>query len=139
GSFGSAHLYYVVPKVILFRTEHSRRTLVPKVGFVSAPGGSPQNVYRPGGPIALVTNRCVFGFDRTKQRFRLDSVQPGHTVDEVIEHTGFDFDHATEVPQTEPPSAETLRLMRGVVAAELVEVYPQFAAAVFGQPIAQSA
>src|SRR5262249_37935064 len=31
GSFGSAYLYYVVPKVILFRTEHSRRTLVPKV------------------------------------------------------------------------------------------------------------
>jgi glutaconate CoA-transferase subunit B len=40
GSFGSAYLYYVVPKVILFRTEHSRRTLVPKVDFVSAPGTS---------------------------------------------------------------------------------------------------
>ena len=40
GSFGSAYLYYVVPKVILFRVEHSRRTLVPKVDFVSAPGGS---------------------------------------------------------------------------------------------------
>jgi glutaconate CoA-transferase subunit B len=133
GSFGSAHLYYVVPKVILFRTEHSRRTLVPKVGFVSAPGGSPDNVYRPGGPIALVTNRCVFGFDKTRRRFRLGSVHPGHTVDEVIEHTGFDFDRPASVPQTEPPSAETLRLMREVVAPELAEVYPQFAAAVFGQ------
>ena len=40
GSFGSAYLYYVVPKVILFRTEHSRRTLVPKVDFISAPGVS---------------------------------------------------------------------------------------------------
>src|SRR6201999_2368150 len=112
GSFGSAYLYYVVPKVILFRTEHSRRTLVPKVGFVSAPGGSPDNVFRPGGPIALVTNRCVFGFDRTRRRFRLDSVHPGHTVEEVIEHTGFQFDRPAEVPQTEPPSDETLRLMR---------------------------
>ena len=139
GSFGSAHLYYVVPRVILFRTEHSRRTLVRHVGFVSAPGGSPDNVYRPGGPIALVTNRCVFGFDRTKRRFRLDSVHPGHTVDEVIEHTGFDFDRPADVPQTEPPSTETLRLMRGAVAAELAEVYPQFAAAVFGQTIARSA
>ena len=138
GSFGSAHLYYVVPKVILFRTEHSRRTLVPKVNFVSAPGGSPDNVYRPGGPIALVTNRCVFGFDKARRRFRLDSVHPGHTVDEVIEHTGFDFDRPPEVPQTAPPTDETLRLMRGAVAAELAEVYPQFAAAVFGQPIAQS-
>ena len=40
GSFGSAYLYYVVPKVILFRTEHSRRTLVPKVDFISAPGAN---------------------------------------------------------------------------------------------------
>ena len=139
GSFGSAHLYYVVPKVILFRTEHSRRTLVPKVGFVSAPGGSAENVYRPGGPIALVTNRCVFGFDKTRRRFRLDSVHHGHTVDEVVEHTGFAFDRPANVPTTEPPSDETLGLMRGMVAAELAEVYPQFAAAVFGQPIAQSA
>jgi len=139
GSFGSAYLYYVVPKVILFRTEHSRRTLVPKVGFVSAPGGSPDNVYRPGGPIGLVTNRCVFGFDKTRRRFRLDSVHPGHTVEEVIAHTGFDFDRPADVPQTTPPSAETLRLMREVVAPELAEVYPHFAAAVFGQPVARSA
>jgi glutaconate CoA-transferase subunit B len=132
GSFGSAHLYYVVPKVILFRTEHSRRTLVQRVGFVSAPGTSPDDVYRPGGPVALVTNRCVFGFDRARRRFRLDSVHPGHTVDEVVEHTGFAFDRPAEVAQTAPPSAETLRLMRGTVAEELAEVYPQFAAAVFG-------
>src|SRR5262249_15428531 len=40
GSFGSSYLYFVVPKVILFRTEHSKRTLVPKVSYISAPGGS---------------------------------------------------------------------------------------------------
>ena len=44
GSFGSAYLYYVVPKVILFRVEHSRRTLVPKVDFISAPGGSRERI-----------------------------------------------------------------------------------------------
>ena len=60
GSFGSAYLYYVVPKVILFRTEHSRRTLVPKVDFISAPGTSESNVYRTGGPVGLITNRCSF-------------------------------------------------------------------------------
>ena len=38
GSFGSALMYYVVPKVVLFREEHSPRTLVEKVDFVSAPG-----------------------------------------------------------------------------------------------------
>jgi glutaconate CoA-transferase subunit B len=138
GSFGSTHLYYVVPKVILFRTEHSRRTLVPKVAFVSAPGASPENVYRPGGPIALVTNRCVFGFDRARRRFVLESVHPGHTVEEVVAHTGFDFDRRAEVPQTAAPTAETLGIIRGSVAAELAEVYPQFAANVFGTRVAVS-
>lgn len=132
GSFGSAHLYFVVPKVILFRTEHSRRTLVPKVDFVSAPGTSPDNVYRPGGPIALITNRCFFSFDRARGRFRLASVHPGHTVEEVVDNTGFDFDRPEEVPSTPLPSAETLRMMREVVAPQLAEVYPQFAARVFG-------
>ena len=51
GSFGSAYLYYVVPKVILFRLEHTRRTLVEKVDFISAPGASADNVHRPGGPV----------------------------------------------------------------------------------------
>jgi glutaconate CoA-transferase, subunit B len=37
GSFGSAYLYFVVPSVILFREEHSPRTLVERVDFVSAP------------------------------------------------------------------------------------------------------
>jgi glutaconate CoA-transferase, subunit B len=132
GSFGSAYLYCVVPKVILFRTEHSRRTLVPKVDFVSAPGGSPGNVHRTGGPIALVTNRCLFQFDRTRARFRLASVHPGHSVAEVIDNTGFDFDHPADVPTTSAPSADTLHLLRTVVAPMLAEVYPQFAKNVFG-------
>ena len=132
GSFGSAYLYYVVPKVILFRTEHSRRTLVPKVDFISAPGGSAGNVARSGGPVALITNRCLFDFDRERARFRLRSLHPGHSVDEVIEHTGFDFDRPADVPSTPAPSAETLRLMRTVVAPMLAEVYPEFARRVFG-------
>ena len=132
GSFGSGYLYYVVPKVILFRLEHSRRTLVPKVSFISAPGGNDANVHRTGGPVALVTNRCLFSFDRAKKRFRLESVHPGHTVEEVIENTGFDFDRPDVVPETPAPSADTLRLMREVVGPQLAEVYPQFAARVFG-------
>jgi glutaconate CoA-transferase subunit B len=130
GSFGSAHLYYVVPKVILFRTEHSRRTLVPHVDFISAPGASEPNVYRPGGPIALVTNRCLFSF--AGGRFTLASVHPGHTLQEVVENTGFDFERPATVPETPAPTPETLDLMRETVAPQLAEVYPQFAKQVFG-------
>ncbi|HEY7662925.1 MAG TPA: CoA-transferase [Xanthobacteraceae bacterium] len=132
GSFGSAYLYYVVPRVILFRLEHTRRTLVEKVDFVSAPGTSPHHVHRPGGPVALITNRCLFAFDRAQRRFALASVHPGHTLAEVVENTGFAFDRGETASTTPAPSPETLRLLRSVVAPQLAEVYPRFAAEVFG-------
>jgi glutaconate CoA-transferase subunit B len=127
GSYGSPYLYFLVPRVILFRQEHSRRVLVPKVDFISAPGVSAPGLYRPGGPYALVTERCVFSFDRAAARFRLQSTHPGETAASIAEHTGFDFDCPAEVPQTPPPSPETLALIRGEVGADIAEVYPKFA------------
>ena len=129
GSYGSAYLYFVVPRVILFRVEHTPRTLVEKVDFISAPGTSPPAVYRPGGPYALVTGRCVFRFEPVCARFRLASLHPGHGLDEVRAATGFDFDCAGAPPETPAPDAETLALMRGPVGTALAEVYPRFAAA----------
>jgi glutaconate CoA-transferase subunit B len=127
GSFGAAHLYFLVPRVILFREEHSARVLVPKVDFISAPGASPDNLYRPGGPYALVTGLCVFEFDRPRRRFRLASLHPGHTIDEVRANTGFTFDAPKSVPPTAAPDAESLALIRDSVGREIAEVYPQFA------------
>lgn len=133
GSFGSAYLYFVVPRVILFRAEHSRRVLVPRVSFVSAPGRSPPEVYRTGGPAALVTGRCAFAFDRARGRFRLESVHPGHAAAEVRAETGFDYDAPPDVPITPPPAAADLALIRGRVAAELAETYPRFAGREWGR------
>jgi glutaconate CoA-transferase, subunit B len=53
----------------------------------------------------------------------------------VSENTGFAFDRPADVPLTPLPSAETLRLMRTVVAPMLAEVYPEFARRVFGPVI----
>ena len=72
--------------------------------MVTAPGTSPAGVYRPGGPNALLTSLALFSFDRNRGRFRLDSVHPGHTLEEVQDNTGFDFDRPDAVPQTPPPS-----------------------------------
>lgn len=128
GSFGSAYLYFLVPRVILFREEHTRRVMVPKVDFVSAPGTSAPNVFRPGGPHALLTGLGLFAFDRQRQRFRLDSVHPGHSVEEILDNTGFDFDRPDPAPVTPLPSADVLARIRGEVKAEIAESYPRFAA-----------
>jgi len=80
----------------------------------------------------------VFAFDRERARFRLESLHPGHSLEEVLDNTGFEFDRPESVPVTPAPSRQHLALMREVVAPLLAEVYPQFAAQVFGftSPIA---
>ena len=123
GSFGSAFMYAVVPNVILFREEHSRRVLVPKVEFVSAAGN----------PLALVTGKAVFSWHRDRRRFRLESVHPGHDADEVQADTGFEFDRPDAVPATPAPTSEELTLLRGPVMTEIAASYPAFARRVWPQ------
>jgi len=114
GSFGSAFMYPVVKKVILFREEHSRRTLVPRVEFVSARGD----------PAALLTGKALFSWQKAKRRFRLQSV---HEAGDVRGDTGFDYDAPGEVPLTPRPSAEDLSLLRGPVAQAIAADYADFA------------
>ena len=131
GSFGSAYVYFVIPKVILFAPEHSRRVLVDAVDFISAPGTSPPGVHRPGGPKALVTGKCKMSFDAATKGFTLESVHPGVTVEEIKDTTGFDFDVAGEVTTTPQPDAGRLALLRGTVGPKIAKTYPDFAARIF--------
>ena len=132
GAFGSAYLYFVVPRVILFREDHDRRVFVPKVDYVSAPGGTEPGVQRNGGPVALATTLCVMRFEAARRRFRLASLHAGHTLEEVRDRTGFDFDVPDTVPTTPEPSEDELATLRTKVADEIAETYPRFAAELFG-------
>jgi len=127
GSFGSPYLYMMVPRVILFRPEHDRRALVPKVDFVSAPGWSPPEVYRPGGPMALVTGKCIFDWRKAERRFALHSIHPGEDRASIRAATGFDYAEAAEVPATPCPDPALRAEIRDLVHREVAEVYPRFA------------
>jgi glutaconate CoA-transferase, subunit B len=128
GSHGTPFIYLMVPRVILYRDEHSRRVLVPKVDFISAPGVTPPGTYRRGGPTDLVTSMAHFTFDRQAGRFTLASVHPGHSVADVVENTGFEFIRPAEVPETTATPPDWLALLRGRVRDQVAETYPQFAA-----------
>jgi len=130
GSFGSAFMYMMVPRTILFREEHSKRVLVPRVDAVSAPGVSPPSHFRRGTAQALVTGRCVFRFEGG--RFRLATRHPGQSAAEIRAATGFDYD-GDDAPETPDPSPEQLSLLRGPVRAEMLETYPEFCARVWRQ------
>jgi glutaconate CoA-transferase subunit B len=118
GSFGSAFMYSVVKRTILFREEHSRRVLVPKVEFVSARGD----------PAALLTGKALFSWQKYERRFRLESLHDG----DVRADTGFDYDAPAVVPRTPAPGDDELALLRGPVAQKIAADYPDFAKRVWG-------
>jgi glutaconate CoA-transferase subunit B len=136
GSFGSAFMYMMTPRTILFREEHSPRVFVPRVDHVSAPGVSPPEVFRRGTAQALVTGRCVFRFDAVRARFALESVHPGESVGSIRANTGFDFDAPDHVPTTAAPTESERALLRGPVCDEMLETYPEFCARVWGRAAA---
>jgi glutaconate CoA-transferase subunit B len=135
GSFGSAMLYFLVPKVILFREEHTKRTLVEQVDFISAPGPNDDGIYRPGGPKALVTSLCVFDYVEEYYGFSLRSLHPGVSVEEVLDNTGFAFKVPETLPVTSVPTLEELTLLRGDVRERVADPYPKFAAQTWGKQV----
>jgi glutaconate CoA-transferase, subunit B len=129
GSFGSAYLYHIIPRVILFREEHSPRTLVKRTDFVTAAGTSPSGEFRPGGPFALVTGLCVFNFDKHAGKFTLASLHPGVSRSDVRTATGFEYLESPSIPETPTLGPDVADLLHRKVAAEIATTYPGFAAA----------
>ena len=127
GSFGSALMYYVIPKIILFREEHSIRSLVNKVDFISAPGTTPKGVYRPGGPKFLMTNKALFSFNEMKKKFFLLKISHNTTLNCVIKNTGFKFLINKSYKVFDYPNEVRLKLLRDKVAPKIRTFYPEFA------------
>jgi glutaconate CoA-transferase subunit B len=125
GSFGSAFMYFTC-RTILFREEHSPRVLVPRVEFVSAPGWSPPDVVRRGGPVALLTGKALFAWQPERRRFRLESIHSPHGEADVRAQTGFDYDTGS-AKATPAPTAEELALLRDIVSKRIAPDYPEFA------------
>ena len=127
GSFGSALMYFVVPQIILFREEHSPRTLVDQVDFVSAPGVSDENIYRPGGPKYLLTNRALFKFNKDLKKFSLLKLNQNQTIQDIKELTGFKFDISKNISDMLDPDTLRLKILRDKIAPMVSEFYPEFA------------
>jgi len=126
GAYGSAMLYYMAHRVILFRAEHTRRIFVEQVDFVTAAGVTPENVYREGGPALLVTPKAVLTWDKAAGEWVLHRVQPGSSVENVRQNTGFDLRLSASLRLTPLPTAQELHMLRTVVKEKLARSYPDF-------------
>lgn len=120
GGYGGGMIYYCARRTIVFRTEHTRRSLVERVDYVSAAGSSPPDTLRLGGPSKIITPKATFGFDKERGVLRLESIHPPYTLQEIRENTAFDVGK-DDVPPTAPPSVEELAALRGIVRRKMLE------------------
>jgi glutaconate CoA-transferase subunit B len=123
GSGGGADIAILSRRWVTLMT-HERRRLVDRVSFVTSPGhgdGSPnwrrRNGLLGGGPAAIITTLCVFRFPAEGGEAYVDSVHPGHTINEVREATGWEVSAGADVRETQPPTAAELREIRQRAAA----------------------
>jgi glutaconate CoA-transferase subunit B len=98
---------------------HDKRRFVEKVDFITTPGylsgpGARETVGLPPGtgPYRVVSNLAVMDYHPVSRRMRLVSTQPGISVEEVFDHTGFDLLIAETISENPAPTVEELRVLR---------------------------
>lgn len=94
GGGGGAVMLPTARRAVTWRTEHSRRTMVEKLDFLTAAGGMHGVVT----PIAV--------FIKRDGRLALQSWHPESSLDEVRARTGFSFDAEGAVPCASPTDRE---------------------------------
>jgi glutaconate CoA-transferase subunit B len=102
---------------------HEARKLNEAVSFITSPGylrgdGERERAGLVGGPSRVITDKAVLGFDPDSKRMRLESIHPNTTLEEVLSNMGFKPIVPEEVPFTEPPTPEQVRLIREEIDPE---------------------
>jgi glutaconate CoA-transferase subunit B len=118
GSGGGADIAVLSRRWVTLMS-HERRRLVERVSFVTSPGygdGSvgwrKRNGLLGAGPAAVITTLAVLRFPEGGGEAYLDSVHPGHSVDEVRAGTGWDLKMAESVGETVEPTSDELAAIR---------------------------
>lgn len=125
GAIGSVSSTAYCDRFYITPPRHTRDIFVETCDYISSVGwgeggaDARERLGLPGGgPALCVTTRCVFDFDEETKAMRFRSLHPGNTLDEVLEHTGFEVIVPDEVPETEPPRPEELHLLRTVIDSQ---------------------
>jgi len=99
--------------------QHDSRRFVEKVDFITTPGylegpGAREKAGLPPdtGPYRVVTTLAVLGYHPESKRMMLLATQPGVSVEQVLENTGFKLLEADEIESSPPPTQEELTILR---------------------------
>jgi glutaconate CoA-transferase, subunit B len=104
--------------IIIMR--HEERKLKKAISFITSPGfitgvDSRAKAGLQGGPSRVITDKAIFGFHPDTKQMVLQSIHPGITLEDVLGTMGFAPIVPGNVPVTEPPTQEQVRLIREVI------------------------
>lgn len=117
GGAGAPEVVKMHRAMIGYFPNHNKMTLVPKVDFITGTRyliGKEERIkagYRPG-PIRYITNLAIISKEENDKPFKIDSLHPGVSVDDVINNTGFELTVPDNTPETEKPTKEHVKLLR---------------------------
>ncbi len=115
---GGANSIASLASKILVSMHHERKRFVERVDFITSPGYLQGGDSREkaglteGGAYKVITHLGILGFDEETRRMRLEALHPGASVEEVRDRTGFELIIPGDLPYTEPPTEEELRILR---------------------------
>ena len=125
GTAGLADMGSIGKQLYYWNPDHSLRTMVEKVDFISAAGfldggDARERLGLEGGPQLVISNLAVMDFHPVSKKMRLKSVHPGTTVKDVQEATGFELlmpdgvvpETGNPIPTTKPPTDAQVKLIR---------------------------
>jgi acyl CoA:acetate/3-ketoacid CoA transferase beta subunit len=100
---------------------HDKARFVPKVDFITTPGyltgGDSREragLPRDSGPYRVITNLGLLGYHPETREMMLLGLNPGVTVEQVVENTGFPIRIADEIEAIPAPTDEELALLREI-------------------------
>ena len=99
---------------------HEPRRLVERVQYITSPGnlgGTDDRKKRgltQGGDVALITDMAVLRSTRSERELELETVHPGHDLDEVINKTGWNLKAPNDLKTTQPPSPEEIEALHKI-------------------------
>ena len=113
GTGGIPDVTTYLDDVYLYVPRHSRVTFVAELDFLSGLGYSELRTHG-SGPKYLITDLGQFDFkgENPKCKMRLVTYHRGNTIARIQAKTGFRFEIAEDVHETEPPTEEELKLLR---------------------------
>lgn len=118
GSGGANDMGSGAGKIVII-SRHLRRKFPARVayittpGFLDGPGARERCGLRGEGPVRVVTDLGVFGFDDETKRMKIISIHPGVDKREIIENTQFEILGMDQpIPVTQERSEEIQRFLR---------------------------